>query len=109
MGLAELLDALVTCAVPPNRSAQTATNAAGETVELAADAAGPLAAKVFKTRVDPFVQKLSFIRVYSGTLATGQTISVVGVPKPVKIAQLFHVQASEAVATTRPGRGRSWR
>jgi elongation factor G len=105
VGLAELLDALATCAVPPNKVSRSATNAAGETVELVADAAGPLAAQVFKTRVDPFVQKLSFIRIYSGSLATGQTISVVGVRKPVKIAQLFHVQASETVPTDEAGPG----
>ena len=105
VGLAELLDALVTCAVPPNKVPRTATNAAGETRGLTADAAGPLAAQVFKTRVDPFVQKLSFIRVHSGTLATGQTISVVGVRKPVKIAQLFHVQASETMPTDEVGPG----
>ena len=29
---------------------------------------------MFKTRIDPFVQKLSFIRVYSGTLKKDETV-----------------------------------
>ena len=37
----------------------------GDTVTLKCDPAAPLAAQVFKTRIDPFVQRLSFIRVYS--------------------------------------------
>jgi elongation factor G len=36
--------------------------------ELKADPAGPLAAQVFKTTADPFVGKLTFLRVFSGTL-----------------------------------------
>ena len=50
------------------RGQRTAKNAAGEEVEVKADPAGPLVAQVFKTRIDPFVQKLNFIRVFSGTL-----------------------------------------
>ena len=43
---------------------------------LKADPAAPLAAQVFKTRIDPFVQKLSYIRVYSGTLKKDATRAV---------------------------------
>ena len=39
-----------------------------KTVDVTADPGGPLVAQIFKTRIDPFVQKLSFIRIYSGTL-----------------------------------------
>jgi elongation factor G len=105
IGVPELLDALAMCALPPDRVQRTATNAAGEEVQVKADPAGPLVAQVFKTRVDPFVQKLSFIRLYSGTLATGQTIPVVGVRKPLKIAQLFEVQASETTPIDEAGAG----
>lgn len=105
VGMAELLDAIALCTLPPDKLKRTATNAAGEQLELKHDPAGPLVAQVFKTRVDPFVQKLSFIRVYSGTLATGQTVPVVGVRKPLKIAQLFEVQASETIPVDEVGPG----
>jgi len=37
-------------------------------VELKADANGPLAAQVFKTTADPYVGKLTYLRLFSGTL-----------------------------------------
>jgi len=104
-GLPELLDALAMCAVPPDRVKRTAKTPEGEEVVVNADPAGPLVAQVFKTRVDPFVQKLSFIRIYSGTLATGQSITVAGARKPLKIAQLFEVQASETIPIDDAGPG----
>jgi elongation factor G len=50
---------------------------------------------VFKTRIDPFVQKLSFLRIYSGTLKNGQSISASTSRRGIKIAQLFQMQAGE--------------
>ena len=43
-GVAEFLEALAACAVPPNAIPHTAKNAGGEEVEVKADAAGPLVA-----------------------------------------------------------------
>ena len=104
-GVPELLDALRTCALPPDKVARKAANAAGEEVDLAADPAGPLVAQVFKTRIDPFVQKLSFIRVYSGTLVSGATVPLIGSRKGIKIAQLLHVQADQTEPVEEVGPG----
>jgi elongation factor G len=104
-GFPELLDALALCALPPALMKRTATNAAGETVEIKPDPAGPLTAQVFKTRIDPFVQKLNFIRVYSGTLKKDSTVQVVGVRKGVKIAALMEMQAEETSPTDEAGPG----
>ena len=57
---------------------------------MAGDPAGPLVAQVFKTRIDPFVQKLSFVRIFSGTLKRDTTIAVVGARKGVKIGPLLN-------------------
>ncbi len=95
VGLTELLDAMAMCALPPAALRRKAKNAEGEEVEVVADPAGPLVAQVFKTRVDPFVQKLSFIRVLSGTLKKDSTVPATGVRKGLKIAQLLELQASE--------------
>ncbi|MDR0519381.1 MAG: elongation factor G [Clostridiales Family XIII bacterium] len=46
----------------------------GETVERAADDNGHFAALAFKIMADPFVGKLAFFRVYSGTLKSGSYV-----------------------------------
>jgi len=104
-GLPELIEALTLCALPPGAVVRTAKNAAGEDAEVKADPAGPLVAQVFKTRIDPFVQKLSFVRVFSGTLKKDSTVPVVGVRKPVKLTTMFTVQAGETSAIDEIGPG----
>jgi len=105
VGVPELFDAMGACALPPDKVARKATKADGEEIELKPDAAAPLVAQVFKTRIDPFVQKLSFIRVYSGTLSKDSTVPAVGTRKGVKIAQLLHVQADETEPVDEVGPG----
>ena len=69
IGLRGLLDAIVRylpspADEPPARPADKT----GATVEVAADEAGPLLVRVFKTTADPFVGRLTYLRVLSGTL-----------------------------------------
>ena len=45
-----------------------------EPVELEANADGPLSAFVFKTTADPFVGKLSLLRVYQGTIKSNSEV-----------------------------------
>lgn len=98
VGVPELLQVIEQCGLSPDRLTRHARKPDGdEVVELAADPNGPLVAQVFKTRVDPFVQKISYLRVFSGTLKANSTVPVVGERKGIKIAQLFHVQASEMI------------
>ena len=104
-GVAELLDSLALCALPPEAVTRTAKNADGEEVPVNADPAGPLVAQVFKTRIDPFVQKLSFIRVFSGTLSTAATVPLVGSRKGLKLGQLLLVQAEETEPVDKVGPG----
>ncbi len=52
---------------------ERAINAEGNEVKIECDPDAPLAAYVFKTVADPFVGKLSFVKVVSGTLTTGTT------------------------------------
>ena len=94
VGLAELLDMLIECAPPPTAVHRTGTKDGAE-VEIKADPAGPLVAQVFKTRIDPFVQKLSYIRVYSGALKKDETVPVAGSKKGVKLGPLLEVQGGE--------------
>ncbi|MDR1922872.1 MAG: elongation factor G [Planctomycetaceae bacterium] len=94
-GLNELLDFFADCAIPPDMIKRTAKNQNGEEVEINPDPAGTIVAQVFKTRIDPFVQKLNFIRVYSGTLKNGQTVPISTGRRGIKISQLFQMQANE--------------
>src|SRR5690606_18802359 len=73
VGLTELLDTIIACGPSPADVKRTAQQN-GTEIEIVPDPNGPLIARVFKTRIDPFVQKLSFIRVYSGTLKKDMTV-----------------------------------
>ncbi len=69
-GIDILLDAMVDHLPSAWESgSETATDANGEEVEIACTDEAPLAAYVFKTVADPFVGKLSFVKVVSGKLS----------------------------------------
>lgn len=104
LGFNEMMDALVQGAVSADRVVRKGKKADGE-VEVKADPNGPLVAQVFKTRIDPFVQKLSYIHVFSGKLTKDTTVGVVGARKGVKLAQLFHVQGGDTVPLDEAGPG----
>lgn len=59
-----LMDAL--CSYLPSPADMAVVVQDGESIQ--ADAKGPLAALVFKTTADPYVGRLTYFRVYSGTL-----------------------------------------
>ncbi len=66
-----------------------------EEVERAADDDEPFAALAFKIMTDPFLGKLTFFRVYSGTLDAGSTVynSVKG--KREKIGRIYQMHANK--------------
>jgi elongation factor G len=104
VGVKEVLDALALCALPPSGVDRTATKD-GQTLDIKPEPTGPLVAQVFKSRIDPFVQKISYIRVYSGTLTKESTVPVGGHKKGVKISGLFDVQGAELkpIDSAKPG------
>ena len=105
VGVKELLDALVFCGLPPNAVHRTAVTADEKVVDVMADPDGPLVAQIFKTRIDPFVQKLSFIRIYSGSLKSNETVHAEGIRKGVKLGQLFEIQADKTEPIDSAGAG----
>jgi elongation factor G len=104
VGVTDLLEILSTTALPPSAVARTAAKD-GDEVELQPDPAAPLAAQVFKTRIDPFVQRLSFMRVYSGTLKRDSTVHATASRKGVKLGALLDVQAAETHPVEAAGPG----
>ena len=105
VGVDELLDFVATSAPSPAAVVRKAKDGS----ELKPDPSGPICAQVFRTRIDPFVQKLNFIRVYSGTLKKDDTVPASTSRKGVKLAQLLSVQASETKADGRCWTGRDLR
>jgi elongation factor G len=69
IGVNALLDAIVHYVPSPAELGEiVATDSKGKEVKIAQDTAGPVVARVFKTTADPYVGRLTFLRVLSGTL-----------------------------------------
>ena len=81
--------------LPPDKIPRTGKNEAGQEVPIKVDPAAPLVAQIFKTRIDPFVHKLSFMRIFSGTVKKDDSVHVSGARKAVKLHQLLDVQGNE--------------
>ncbi len=74
-GVQKLLDAIVDYMPSPlDIPAIRGTNPDGEEEDRHASDEEPFSALAFKIMTDPFVGKLCFFRVYSGTLETGSTV-----------------------------------
>ncbi|MBU1000805.1 elongation factor G [Patescibacteria group bacterium] len=75
-GVQPMLDAVIEYLPSPQDIATIAgiNQKTGEEEERKADSAAPLSALAFKIQIDPHVGKLTYIRVYSGTLKSGSYI-----------------------------------
>lgn len=69
----------------------------GEDVELKTNEEEVFSAQVFKTIVDPFVGRISFIKIMTGTLSNDSAIINVQKDKPEKINQLFTIQGKHQI------------
>jgi elongation factor G len=67
----------------------------GETITRKADDNEPFAALAFKILNDPFVGNLTFFRVYSGTLNSGDTVYVPTKDRKERIGRLLQMHANE--------------
>ncbi|MBP5622893.1 MAG: elongation factor G [Thermoguttaceae bacterium] len=105
VGLNELLNGLAAFALPSDALVRVGKDLDGNDVEVVADPNGPIVAQVFKTRIDPFVQKINYIRVFSGVLKTGANVPLIGSRKGFKIAQLFEVVANDLQPIDEAGPG----
>jgi elongation factor G len=64
-------------------------------IELAPDDKSPLAALAFKVLTDPYVGKLTFVRVYSGTLNKGVSLINTTKDKKERISRLLEMHANQ--------------
>jgi elongation factor G len=82
----------------PYPATNLATNAG---VQLEADTAGALAALVFKTVADPYVGKLSYYRVYSGTLESDSRVFNTRAREEERLGQLYTMRGKEQITLAR--------
>ncbi|MFC1923979.1 GTP-binding protein, partial [Chloroflexota bacterium] len=90
-GTANLLDAICSYLPSPKEAAEIAAinPSTKEPVTIEADEKSPLAALVFMTSADPFVGKLTFFRVYSGSIDTNAQLWNANKEQTERLAQLF--------------------
>lgn len=105
VGVDEFMDALAAFAVPPNGIERKGLNESGEEVVIKQIEDAPLVAQVFKTRIDPFVAKMSYLRIYSGRLAKDAGPMDNRTQKTHKVGSLFELQGGEQNAVDEAGPG----
>jgi elongation factor G len=95
-GVQALLDAIIEYMPSPTEMPDvkgTAEN--GQPITRTASDEQPFAALAFKILNDPFVGNLTFFRVYSGTLNSGDTVYVPTKGKKERIGRLLQMHASD--------------
>jgi elongation factor G len=88
-GTLPLLDLLVAAVPSPDMVGPVHALRGEQEVEVTANAAGPLVAYAFKTTADPFAGRITFLRVYSGTLHSGTEAFNVNKDAKERIGNLF--------------------
>jgi elongation factor G len=97
IGVQYLVDAVVDYLpgpldIPPAKGMEPDTH---EPMEAATDDSGTFCSLAFKLWSDPFVGKLVFFRVYSGTLSKGDTVYNPRTNKRERISRLIQIQADK--------------
>jgi len=90
-----MLDAVVDYLPSPlDVPAASGTTTKGEPAERVADDGEPFSALAFKIMTDPYVGKLTYIRVYSGTLAKGGTVLNSTKDRKERIGRILQMHAN---------------
>ena len=87
IAITEILDAVVAL-LPSPADRPAVTSADGETT-LTADPDGPLAALAFKTTADPFLGRVTYLRLYSGTLNSNTEVYNPNRQQTERLGQLY--------------------
>jgi elongation factor G len=96
-GVQSLLDSVIAFLPSPvDKGEVTGTDPRNdEVITRGPDDEAPLAALAFKIATDPFVGRLAFLRIYSGTLNAGDTVLNVRTGKRERINRLFQMHANK--------------
>jgi elongation factor G len=94
-GVQPLLDGVVDYLPSPlDRPPVVGMTPDGEEIQLEANEDGPLAALAFKVQADPHVGKLTYIRVYSGTLRSGSYVMNTTKGRRERVGRLLQLHAN---------------
>ena len=98
-GVQELLDAVVDYLPAPNDvPAIKGTNpATGDEDVRPSDPKAPFSALAFKIMTDPFVGKLTYLRVYSGSLEAGSYVTNATKDKKERIGRLLQMHSNQRI------------
>ncbi len=106
-GVQHLLDAVVEYLPSPLdvRPAEGLEPGSDEPVERPSDVTAPFAALAFKVQSDPFVGRLTYLRVYSGSIAAGASLINATKDRKERIGRLLmmHANHREDVETASAG------
>jgi elongation factor G len=95
IGVSAMLDAIVRYLPTPTEEPPVEAAAGDDTIEVAPDASGPLLAQVFKTTADPFVGRLSYFRVWSGSVKANEKVWNAARGEEERIGQVLYVKGKE--------------
>ncbi|MCL0092186.1 elongation factor G [Dehalococcoidia bacterium] len=85
----ELLDAICNYLPSPKDRGEIAVHRGEAEEMLEPDDSAPLSALVFKTSTDPYVGKMSYLRVFSGAISSDSSVWNAGQGKAERIGQLY--------------------
>ncbi len=88
--------------LPPIKGVHPLT---GDVIERKADPDGPLAALAFKIVVDPFVGRLVYCRVYSGTIRSGNSILNTTTGSRERVGRILRMHANKREDIEEAGAG----
>ncbi|HEU4671624.1 MAG TPA: elongation factor G [Candidatus Limnocylindrales bacterium] len=100
IGIRALTDAITRyLPSPPEEGPIAVRDAKGAEMALEVDPSGPLVARVFRTSADPFVGRLTYLRVLSGTLHSQSTVFNASRGEDERIGQLLLLHGKEQEPT----------
>jgi elongation factor G len=105
IGYAALLHTIREMLPSPLEAGSVIGTSGGNEVARKVDANEKLSAFVFKTLADPFVGKLSYVRVYSGTLHHNSQIFDAAKNETERVGQIFFLRGKEQEVTDAVGAG----
>ncbi len=104
-GTSALLDAIVDVLPGADKANGAAQTLDGKATTLVPGANESAVALIFKTMADPYVGKLTYFRVYSGTIRTNTNLLDANRNKPEHIGSLYMMRGKEQTAVGEVGAG----
>lgn len=97
LGVRPLLEAVLSLVPSPAEAPNSAAEGAQGEEQLEASDAGPLAAYVWKTTADPFVGRMTYMRVYSGVLSGDTRVWNANQEEEERLGTLHVVRGKEQI------------